>query len=329
MITERRQSPNHSSRGGWKPDMICFHITEGSYAGAVNWLCNSASEASAHFVIAQDGRIAQLVDLKESAWTQGTSTDPNSKVFYGKSTLEVVRSRKTNANYYMIGIETEGVWSKTKGKLTDKQLEAAVWLVKYIKEEVKRIFGVDIPIDRDHIVGHYQVAPITKPNCPGPAFQFDEIIARANGKTEHEPAPAADPDPGVTFKVGDMVTVKKTATYYATGQRIADFVKGNTYPVKQVDNNGKRLMLDKIISWVRMEDVILDGKASEPDLAPVLCVGAVVKITGTKYATGQTIPGWVKNMTHVVSQINGEKVLLGANGGICSWVYAKDLTVVK
>lgn len=61
-------------------------------------------------------------------------------------------------------------------------------------------------------------------------------------------------------KVGDTVTVKKTATSYQTGQKIASFVKGSKYKIKQVKNvsqsNSKRAyLLDNINSWVLEQDV--------------------------------------------------------------------------
>ncbi|GIP65527.1 hypothetical protein J32TS6_40820 [Virgibacillus pantothenticus] len=37
-----------------------------------------------------------------------------------------------------------------------------------------------------------------------------------------------------SFSVGQKVTVKKSASKFATGESIADFVKGNSYKVKQV-----------------------------------------------------------------------------------------------
>ena len=60
-----------------------------------------------------------------------------------------------------------------------------------------------------------------------------------------------------------------------------------------------------------------------------ITVGSTVKVTGTKYATGQTIPGWVKSTTHKVSEISGDRALLGRDGGICSWVYLRDLALVS
>lgn len=61
-----------------------------------------------------------------------------------------------------------------------------------------------------------------------------------------------------------------------------------------------------------------------------ITVGSYVKPVGTKYSTGKTIPDWVKNQSHIVSKINESQnlVLLGANGGINSWVYLSEVTLV-
>lgn len=57
-------------------------------------------------------------------------------------------------------------------------------------------------------------------------------------------------------------------------------------------------------------------------------VGSYVKPTGKRYYTGQTIPNWVKQRSHKVSQIKGNRVLLGYPNGICSWVYLNEVTLV-
>lgn len=56
-------------------------------------------------------------------------------------------------------------------------------------------------------------------------------------------------------------------------------------------------------------------------------LGDYVTITATKYATGQTVPVWVKKRSHVVSQVKGNKVLLGHPNGINSWVYTSGVTL--
>ncbi len=73
--------------------------------------------------------------------------------------------------------------------------------------------------------------------------------------------------------------------------------------------------------------------SSTPAPTPTIRVGSEVRIksTATTYATGQTIPGWVKEGSYFVKQIDTTKkrALLGAkNGpGINSWVYLDDLSV--
>ena len=54
--------------------------------------------------------------------------------------------------------------------------------------------------------------------------------------------------------------------------------------------------------------------------------GDTVKITGSKYATGQNIPSWVKLKSHTVKSISGNRALLKE---INSWVYTADLTVLR
>lgn len=54
--------------------------------------------------------------------------------------------------------------------------------------------------------------------------------------------------------------------------------------------------------------------------------GDIVKIKGSKYATGQKIPMWVKLKKHTVKSVSGNKALLKE---INSWVYIADLTVLQ
>ena len=55
-----------------------------------------------------------------------------------------------------------------------------------------------------------------------------------------------------------------------------------------------------------------------------IVVGSKVKVTGTTYATGETIAAWVKGSTFTVTQISGNKALLS---DINSWVYLVDLVL--
>lgn len=64
----------------------------------------------------------------------------------------------------------------------------------------------------------------------------------------------------------------------------------------------------------------------KPASATTVRAGNIVKIKGSKYATGQKIPMWVKLKKHTVKSVNGEKALLKE---INSWVYTADLTVLQ
>ena len=59
---------------------------------------------------------------------------------------------------------------------------------------------------------------------------------------------------------------------------------------------------------------------------PAVRAGDIVKIKGSKYATGQRIPMWVKLKKHTVKSISGNRALLKE---INSWVYIADLKVTK
>ncbi|WP_339060108.1 N-acetylmuramoyl-L-alanine amidase [Tepidibacillus marianensis] len=332
-ITQRPSTNKYDGRKGWKPDMIVCHITEGSYAGAVSWLCNPDAQASAHFVVAQDGRITQLVQLTDSSWCNGTSTDPSSKVYYGKSSLAAVRERKTNANYYTVTIEHEGIWAKTKGKLTDAQLAATIELIAWIRSEVKRIYGVEIPLDREHIVGHYQINPVTKPNCPGALFQFDTIIETLKGET------STGSSGGSTLyrvQVG-AYSIKANAdrtlaALKAKGYDTMLVQIGGIYKVQvgayaqksNADNMAARLQADGFDTFITTSGGTPVGSGSTP---AAIEVGSKVKIksSATKYSTGQKIPDWVKAKTYTVQQLGTGKALLKE---IVSWVNTSDLTLV-
>ena len=62
-------SPNFGGRNYLQEiDSIVIHTTEGTLQDGLDWLSTRISSVSAHFVIAPDGDIFQMVDLKDRAW---------------------------------------------------------------------------------------------------------------------------------------------------------------------------------------------------------------------------------------------------------------------
>ncbi|WP_077297510.1 N-acetylmuramoyl-L-alanine amidase [Virgibacillus pantothenticus] len=85
-------------------------------------------------------------------------------------------------------------------------------------------------------------------NYSGTADQNVKLLNKLQGGS----TASSKPKPK-SFKVGQKVTVKKSASKFATGQSIASFVKGNTYRVAQVKSD--RVLLDGIMSWVYKTDI--------------------------------------------------------------------------
>lgn len=148
------------------------------------------------------------------------------------------------------------------------------------------------------------------------------IVGTEAGKPQPETPPTSK------YKVGDIVTFNGGPVYKSADASTAACTRGASRCKVTVVYNGKHPYHcigedgNGVYGWV---DASAIG-ASAPAV-PKIAVGSTVRITGTTYATGQTIPGWVKQKTHTVSQLDGAKALLGANGGICSWVRLADLTI--
>ncbi len=101
-------SPNFSSRGTTAISAVAIHTTEGSYAGAISWFQNTASQVSAHYTIrSSDGQVTQSVLESNKAWHIG------------------------NENPYTIGIEHEGYIAQT-GWYTTAMYNSSADLVRDI-----------------------------------------------------------------------------------------------------------------------------------------------------------------------------------------------------
>lgn len=203
---EQKSTAKQSGRGNYKPCLIVWHIADGTYNGTVTWEQNPASQVSSHFVLGKNGEITQLVPLDKAAWTQGVVNQPIHPY--------VKAHNGVNPNLYCVSIECEGKWSETHGALTDKQLAAAAWLTCHIVEEIDRIYGIEIPIDREHMIGHCEINPVTRPHCPGEDFPFDRLIAMARGE-DAEPVQDETASLPYTVQCGAFASADNAAKLYA------------------------------------------------------------------------------------------------------------------
>ena len=174
-----RPSPNQSDRNGCEPTLLVIHYTASmSDDGDLRWLRSDQSNVSAHFVIARDGRVTQLVPLDRAAWHAGISK----WVYQGEQRRDV--------NDFSVGVELcnagpvfrSGSWLSVNlgGRMQsyrgadpveaggglwepfgEAQLAALGRLVEDLKEASYSL----------EMVGHNEIAPSRKRD-PGPAFPW-------------------------------------------------------------------------------------------------------------------------------------------------------------
>jgi N-acetylmuramoyl-L-alanine amidase len=144
------KSPNHGPRRSDVIDTVVLHYTVLDEVESLNRLCDPEAEVSAHYLIADDGRIFQLVAETERAWHAGVS--------YWAGARDV--------NSRSVGIELA---NDGQSPFADSQLQALVWLLP-------RIMGAH-GIRPANVVGHSDVAPGRKSD-PGPHFPWQSLARK-------------------------------------------------------------------------------------------------------------------------------------------------------
>lgn len=119
------------------------------------------------------------------------------------------------------------------------------------------------------------------------------------------------------YKVGDVVSINAVYSSSDSAYELNPYVKQGKITKIIANARNPYLLENGNIGWVNDSCIVTQTQNA-------LKVGSKVKIKSSakKYATGQTIPDWVKKKTHTIQKINGEKVLLKE---IVSWVYKKDV----
>lgn len=157
-------SSNYTSgRRGRKIIAIVNHITAGLMPGTLSWLRNPAARASAHYLVTKVGVVYQLVKDEDTAWHAGIVNKPGWSLY-----------DNSNPNYYTLGIEHEALAGEA---LTEAQYQATLELHRMLVEKHS------IPVDRNHIIGHYCLDIVNRRNDPGPGFPWNRLfndLARSN-----------------------------------------------------------------------------------------------------------------------------------------------------
>jgi len=144
-----------------KVNYIVIHDTEGSYESAISHFQDTSSYVSAHYVIrSSDGAVTQMVPTSGVAWHAGD--------WY--------------MNMHSIGIEHEGYAALGGSWYTEAMYQSSANLVKYLAKKY------DIPLDRDHILGHDNIPGLTDKKAsvmhwdPGPYWDWNHYMELLTGK---------------------------------------------------------------------------------------------------------------------------------------------------
>lgn len=132
-------SPNFwKGRNGYTVKAIVIHITDGTLSSVLSWFEMEKSQVSAHYVIAKDGEIINMVKEEDSAWHTGIVVKPKwSKII-----------KNINPNYYTIGIEVVG-WSNDR--FTFEQNKSIIQLIRKIKEKYRLILSSNTVVNHRDI----------------------------------------------------------------------------------------------------------------------------------------------------------------------------------
>ncbi|MBD0745003.1 N-acetylmuramoyl-L-alanine amidase [Streptomyces sp. CBMA152] len=177
---------------------IVLHDTEEDYAGTIRIFQDPKRSVSAHYVVrSSDGHVAQMVKTKDVAWQAGN--------WY--------------VNTHSIGIEQEGVALEGAKWYTPAMYRSTAALVRYLAAKY------DIPLDRQHILGHENVPPTTAAGTknmhwdPGPYWDWNRFMA-VLGEPTH---PTARPS-------SQLVTI--SPKFSANQQAFRDCEKNVDLPVQ-------------------------------------------------------------------------------------------------
>ncbi len=168
-------SPNFGDRAfGSVIDSVVMHTTEVSLDGTLAIFQDTDSQVSAHFVIAPNGDLYQMVDTRDRAW---------------------------HATYYnsrSIGIEMVG-YAHQPSTWNENNLATLVELLAWITTAYP-----DIPLERQDgdaydfpgdqfnlpgIVAHGQIQPWNRTD-PGPYFPWDDVLTGVESRLRVIPEPA-------------------------------------------------------------------------------------------------------------------------------------------
>lgn len=141
-------------RGDEKVCAVCLHVAEGQRGSVFSWFSNSSSDASAHYLVNNDGTVWQFVSEEDTAWANGQVQRPDRSIGWLADCVD----RGQNPNRLTIAIETERRWWEP---LTVPQYQTLVALVRDI------LARHGLTASRETVIPHAAIDSVSRARCPG------------------------------------------------------------------------------------------------------------------------------------------------------------------
>ncbi len=184
--TKQLASPNQSP--GISPKYLVIHYTGGTtLEGTVSWFMNPAAKASAHFVVARDGGIVQMVSLDRRAWHAGVSEWEGIKGLNAHSIgIEIVNGGKLRrtARGWVTWAEREISADEVSIAKHQHETSEAGWH-EYTAEQISAVLELCVALHAalgfKDVLGHDDIALGRKAD-PGPAFPIGALRSHIFGR---------------------------------------------------------------------------------------------------------------------------------------------------
>ena len=151
--------PMTKGRNGQRVIAIVDHIMEGTLSGTDTHFRHV--DASTHFGVGKNGVIWQWVDLGDAAWGNVDVKNPSWSLL----------PQGVSPNLVTVSIEHEGF---TGQALTPAQKKASFQMQAWLCQELQ------IKPSPETVIGHYRINSVTRAQCPGAAYPWDELFAYLN-----------------------------------------------------------------------------------------------------------------------------------------------------
>lgn len=272
------------------PTSITIHETDNinvranARAHALLQVNGNPRQASWHIQVDDEKEVYQSLPFTEAAYHSGTYIGNHSSI-----AVEICVNKDGNYNQALLN---------------------AIEVIKVLKKKYPSI---------KRVVQHHHWS---KKNCPrmlrsNKAMSWQNFLTLiTSNHTSTSTLIKPYKTTNTSFTKGTRVYLKKSASHYATGEKIPSRYKNKAYTVQQRGSN--RILLKELYSWVKTTDVIqtntLDYNVGEK---------VIIKQSAKQYARStKSIPARYKNKKYTIQQVGTTDVLIKE---LYSWVKKSDI----